>query len=152
MSFVDPSKSRPLAEQEPGTGGFLGVAIVSAPDFITAVNMSWRLGINPGGQVSAHDVPEGTFFAKDMNRLLTREEAESVEPMNLPPEDCRHTGFTGEGRCIEPAVEGSLHCKDHQDCDRLDDNQDHHDWDYSKHGPGLGICKRCGTLSTAWEE
>lgn len=38
------------------------------------------------------------------------------------------------------------------ECDPLDDNQDHHDWDYETHGGCLGVCKRCGTLSQGWEE
>lgn len=27
--------------------------------------------------------------------------------------DCVAVGFTGEGRCIEPAVDGSPYCQDH---------------------------------------
>lgn len=38
------------------------------------------------------------------------------------------------------------------ECDLLDDVQDHHDWDYEKHGKPFGICRRCGTLSQGWEE
>lgn len=36
-------------------------------------------------------------------------------------------------------------------CDPMDDIQDHHDWDYGL-GRSLGICKRCGALSSSWEE
>lgn len=28
--------------------------------------------------------------------------------------DCISVGFSGEGRCIEPAIEGSPYCQDHQ--------------------------------------
>jgi hypothetical protein len=35
-----------------------------------------------------------------------------------------------------------------EECDPLDDNQDHHDWTDEV----LPVCKRCGALSVAWEE
>lgn len=38
-----------------------------------------------------------------------------------------------------------------EDCDPIDDIQDHHDWTYEQ-PVGLGVCNRCGTYSQAWEE
>jgi hypothetical protein len=37
-------------------------------------------------------------------------------------------------------------------CDFMDDVQAHHDYSYEQHGAPLGICRRCGRLSPAWEE
>lgn len=43
LSFVDPAL--------PAGGRFLGVVVVRAPGFATAVQTAHALGINPGGQV-----------------------------------------------------------------------------------------------------
>lgn len=49
LSFADPT--RPAGEQ------FLGACIVEAPDPISAVQMSWALGCNPGGEVKFAVLP-----------------------------------------------------------------------------------------------
>lgn len=70
LSFADPG--RPKGTQ------FLGVAIVVADDFLTAVRKAHALGINPGGEVQG----AGTALlpaSKYLDRLLTKEEAEKAD-------------------------------------------------------------------------
>jgi hypothetical protein len=71
LSFADPH--RPEGTQ------FLGVAIVEADSFLSAHSQCNRLGINPGGEIRGFElgaVPD----KRDMNRLLTRDEAECTVP------------------------------------------------------------------------
>ncbi len=59
--------------------GFLGAAIVQAQGITTATMRAHRLGINPGGQVAAYEVPSEVEIQPGMmDRLLNREEAESL--------------------------------------------------------------------------
>lgn len=73
LSFADPSK--------PDGHGFLGAAIVRAPGFLSAVTFARMLGINPGGEVQGTDLQGVEIDAAHCNRLLSREEAEAVEPL-----------------------------------------------------------------------
>ncbi len=69
LSFADDDK-----------GGFLGAAIVQARGFTSAVQQAHLLHINPGGQVAGWEIaPESDALTERFrNRLLTREEAESI--------------------------------------------------------------------------
>lgn len=72
LSFTDPSR--------PAGSRFLGVAIVEAIGSLAAITTTHVLGINPGGQVAAWGPsPVDTFGPEWQNRLLTREEAESIQ-------------------------------------------------------------------------
>lgn len=68
MSFADPK--RPKGQQ------FLGVAIVEADEFLHAVSISHRLGINPGGEIAGYVLPQPPP-AGMQHRLLTKAEAEA---------------------------------------------------------------------------
>ena len=68
MSFRDPNK--PKGRQ------FLGVAIVEAPGFMHAVQKTWELNINPGGEIVAEQV-EGVSVEYH-NRLLSRADLEAA--------------------------------------------------------------------------
>ena len=68
MSFCDPDK--PKGEQ------FIGVAIVVAPGLMHAHQLSWDMGINPGGELQGYQV-EGVG-AQYHNRLLSRAELEAA--------------------------------------------------------------------------
>ena len=64
--------------QRPRGSQFLGVVIVRANSFIEAVQLTHRLGINPGGEVQGWEwsnVVPGVF----RDRLLTRAEAEECD-------------------------------------------------------------------------
>jgi hypothetical protein len=95
LSFVDPDKSLPREQQAPGTGGFLGCAIVRVdePDVLLAddgyaascaIRRAWDLGINPGGEVGVmgpipeDEVPEDWKPYIERDTLLTAEEAKSL--------------------------------------------------------------------------
>lgn len=73
LSFTDPA--RPLGSQ------FLGVAIVEAIGHSDAVTKAWTLGVNPGGEVASFGDPLSldAIAPEWRNRLLTREEAESIQ-------------------------------------------------------------------------
>ena len=71
LSFCDP-------DAQPG-GSFLGVCIVEAHGFVTASVEAHRLGCNPGGEVCAFPLDDTlTLDLADMNRLLTRRQAEAL--------------------------------------------------------------------------
>jgi hypothetical protein len=60
-----------------GEEGFRGAVIVEENNISFAIATTWRLGINPGGEVAflpAPSVPE-----KWLNRLLTREEIQEFD-------------------------------------------------------------------------
>lgn len=60
--------------------GFLGVAIVRAPDFILAPFAARVKGCNPGGQVCGVEVPSDLVVPdRFADRLLNREEAEELD-------------------------------------------------------------------------
>lgn len=83
MSFVDPSRSAPPEEQQPGTGGFLGVAIVQADSLEDAMTLSHVTGINPGGEVGiAGPIPAHMIAAEWRGWLLTAAEAEGIPEPN----------------------------------------------------------------------
>lgn len=75
LSFADPK--RPSGEQ------FLGVAIIEAPDFLTAVLLSHSLGANPGGEVMGAAYPDGFPLPPDRyrGRLLSLDELQELGPM-----------------------------------------------------------------------
>lgn len=62
--------------------GFLGVAIVRAPDMVAAVRAAHRLRCNPGGEVNGWPVPEdaglGDPRAIWVGRLLNKAEADEM--------------------------------------------------------------------------
>jgi ABC-type proline/glycine betaine transport system ATPase subunit len=72
LSFCDPDK--PEGER------FLGAAIVEATDLREALKVTWRLKINPGGEVLSVEIPDDVTLEPNdcMNRLLTKAEAEAV--------------------------------------------------------------------------
>jgi hypothetical protein len=71
MSFADPDK-------EPGTQ-FLGVCIVQGGGIAEATQTAWDLGINPGGEIQAHPIPEEHVpDEKYRLRLLSRDELEEA--------------------------------------------------------------------------
>lgn len=73
LSFCDPEK--PEGQQ------FLGVCILFAPDFGTAVAGASTMGLNPGGEVLGSELPETTEVDLAwMERLLSRAEAEALTP------------------------------------------------------------------------
>ena len=72
LSFVDPDL--------PEGKRFLGVAIVEAQGMTWAIKKAHALGVNPGGEAACYTMPPGTVDRKWLDRLLTKEEAESVMP------------------------------------------------------------------------
>jgi hypothetical protein len=70
LSFVDTTKSAPRAEQVPGGGGFLGIAIVEVKNIMDAAARAWDLGCNPGGEVQG--IPLGYGIAKTSSRYIHR--------------------------------------------------------------------------------
>jgi hypothetical protein len=74
LSFADPN--RPKGTQ------FLGFAYVRADSFGDAVQATWRLGINPGGEVMGWEFPD-TVPDRFRDRLLTRAEAEECDDLLL---------------------------------------------------------------------
>lgn len=79
LSFADPA--RPTGDQ------FLGVAIVAAPNIVTATHIAGRLGINPGGEVAAWVIPDAHIARVEgyTYRLLSHDdlEAAALEPVEL---------------------------------------------------------------------
>lgn len=68
-SFCDPG--RPPGSQ------FLGACIVGGVTFPVAIQRSWTLGINPGGEISAREFPVSVaaiIDARWRDRLLTKAE------------------------------------------------------------------------------
>lgn len=60
---------------------FLGACIVQANDFLMAVRVAHMLGINPGGEVRGHEIPEGAVYdPKYRNRLLSRIDLQEMLP------------------------------------------------------------------------
>lgn len=62
-----------------GDDGFLGVAIVSGATFDDALRETWRLKINPGGEVMAYPLSESrdpNVAKLERNKLLSRAELE----------------------------------------------------------------------------
>jgi hypothetical protein len=58
---------------------FLGAAIVEAPGELHAIEITHRLGINPGGEVAVFAVPEGKPVPDEAKwRLLSRQDLERV--------------------------------------------------------------------------
>lgn len=69
LSFADPD--RPQGDQ------FLGVSIVEADNLFEAICAAREQGINPGGEVIAHEIGDQyrAFIKPFMGRLLNREDA-----------------------------------------------------------------------------
>jgi hypothetical protein len=70
MSFVDP--------ELPEGSAFLGVAIVEAKDIGEGTALCWDLGINPGGEVLAGEMPEPWPPCRFRDRLLQKPEIEEL--------------------------------------------------------------------------
>jgi hypothetical protein len=71
LSFCDTKK--PAGEQ------FLGACIVNAHRLDEAIQVAHILGCNPGGEIMAHDIPDGIRIdQKWMERLLSRPECEAL--------------------------------------------------------------------------
>ena len=66
---------------------FLGGVYVVAQGFIHAIDKTYQLGINPGGQVRAHDVPDenaARVRAEWRNRLLSKAEVTKMDKIVFP--------------------------------------------------------------------
>lgn len=82
LSFCDPDKTPPPELQRPGGPSFLGVAIIRAPDYISAIEMAHALGCNPGGQVNGVPVPPDIPIPDDyLGRLLTKTDVEYLDTL-----------------------------------------------------------------------
>jgi hypothetical protein len=86
LGLYEPADDDPLwwlsfcdTDRPPGTQ-FLGVAIVAAPTLAAAIVRAHKLGVNPGGQVGSVELPAGAVAEQWRDRLLTRDEAESIPP------------------------------------------------------------------------
>lgn len=66
MSFCDTDK--PKGQQ------FLGVVIMWSPGLAHAIDRSWKLGINPGGEVMSYVTDPSNIKAEHFNRLLSKQE------------------------------------------------------------------------------
>jgi hypothetical protein len=66
LSFADPDK--PKGQQ------FLGVAIVRAPGFVSAIELANSLGLNPGGAVQGTEIDPADIFPAHFRKLLSRKE------------------------------------------------------------------------------
>lgn len=66
MSFCDPDKEK--GQQ------FLGVIITKALGFAHAVDKSWALGINPGGEIMAYETDPTGINPDHFDKLLSRDE------------------------------------------------------------------------------
>jgi hypothetical protein len=71
LSFCDPSR-------KPGTA-FLGAAVVEASSHDSAIILAWAKGCNPGGEVLSHGFTSARFPDKYLDRLLTRQECDTLE-------------------------------------------------------------------------
>jgi hypothetical protein len=89
LGIYEPAPDDPLwwlsfcdTDLPPGSQ-FLGVAICQAPTFPAAVTRSHVLGVNPGGQVaSMGPIPPAAIAPEWRDRLLTRDEAESIPELS----------------------------------------------------------------------
>jgi hypothetical protein len=59
--------------------GFLGAALVAARDFVDAVDVTHRLGINPGGEVLGTEMPLMPVDAEWTNRLLSLADVRAID-------------------------------------------------------------------------
>jgi hypothetical protein len=78
LSFVEPDEEKPWWKfwRRAKEGEFLGVAIVHATSLEAAMQEAWNRKINPGGEIMGMMIINAEV--NNMNRLLTREEAEKV--------------------------------------------------------------------------
>ena len=69
MSFRDPKKNKNL-----------GVCVVLASDFRTALKKAWDLNINPSGEVMSAKLSESEFLAEglELDRLYTKAEMKEL--------------------------------------------------------------------------
>jgi hypothetical protein len=80
LSFVDTDMPYTKEGDYPGGPRWQGACIVPGPTFMDAVSHAWRLGCNPGGQVSGFPCPPGhTPPEKYQGRLLTREDVDEMD-------------------------------------------------------------------------
>jgi hypothetical protein len=66
LSFADPDK--PKGQQ------FLGVVIVRAPGFVSAIELANSLGLNPWGAVRGEEIDPTDIAPEHFNRLLSQKE------------------------------------------------------------------------------
>jgi hypothetical protein len=66
MSFCDTSK--PTGEQ------FLGVVITHAKGIASAIDKTWSLGINPGGEVMSYETDPSDIASEHFDKLLSKHE------------------------------------------------------------------------------
>lgn len=92
LSFVDPTVDVPPGERTPGGRSFLGACWVEAAGPIDAVDKTFDLKINPGGDVAlwgpfpvAH--ASVAWRAAWCDRLLTFPETEAIPEMDQLPID-----------------------------------------------------------------
>ena len=75
MSFCDAEK--------PAGSMFLGALIIEAPNPLEAIERSWELELNPGGEILFHEIPEVYYERIPADwietRLITRKECEDLE-------------------------------------------------------------------------
>jgi len=81
LSFCDPDKAPPPAEQRPGGPSFLGGVITQAPTLAAAITRSHVLGVNPGGEVKILGPMPAHFIAPQWrDRLLSAAEIDEIPP------------------------------------------------------------------------
>lgn len=66
MSFCDPE--RPKGSQ------FIGVIIMREKGIAHAINRTWAMGINPGGEVMSYETDDSDILPEHFNKLLTKDE------------------------------------------------------------------------------
>ena len=59
--------------------GVLGAALVAGRDFVDAVDVTHRLGINPGGEVAGMAMPSRPVDAEWTNRLLSLADVRAID-------------------------------------------------------------------------
>jgi len=100
LSFAEPDEDKAWWKigRKAKEGAFLGVVIVQAPDIREAVQVAWRKQINPGGEV--YGLPILNAEEKDLNRLISYEEAEEIAERTkvLEVDQLRGARIAGERR------------------------------------------------------
>lgn len=80
LSFVDTDMPYTEEGDYPGGPRWQGGCHVPGPTFMDAVSNAWRLGCNPGGQVSGFPIPPGYRPpVTHQARLLTGKELDEMD-------------------------------------------------------------------------
>lgn len=67
-----------------GEEGWRGCAHIKAPSADAAITESWRLGINPGGEVLAWEIDPSIAVSEEwFNRLMNRAELEKIGEVHI---------------------------------------------------------------------